>query len=372
LRQGLGAFAGARQLDRFRAAARRRGAIIATLLAALAVASGCSPASRTAPAVPGSTLLGLSANPADGDPADSIGSVLLTARATGAAHLHFGELWSDFEPSPGVYRSAELRQSLTAFESLGFRVSFNMRAIDTNTLHLPTDLAGRSFGNSAVIARTDVLVDTLIAIARDHPLLVLVLGNEVDAWLAANAGEFDAFRDLYAREVSRIHLALPGQRVGVTTISPVRNPNAWVGQQLNVYSDLAIYTYYPFQPGTDFVHLPPSTFEPDMAAMRAAAAGKLWALQEVGYSSSPLNGGSDSLQADFVRRFRTFVAGENQSDLLYASWFLYTDFSPAFVNTLLQYYGASSPGFAAYLGNLGLRHADRTPKEAWSAWRAGP
>jgi hypothetical protein len=346
--------------------------LIATLLAAGWLA-GCSPSKGVAPAgLAPPTLLGLSANPVDGAPPDSFGTALLTALATGADFVHLGELWSDFEPSPGVYRASELRQGLAALNGIGYHVSFNLRAIDTNTLQLPADLAGKSFADSTLIARMDAVVDTLVSIAREFPLMAIVLGNEVDAWLAGNSAEFDAFRDLYAREAGRIHASLPAQRVGVTTISPVRNSNAWIGQQLNVYSDVAIYTYYPFQPGTDFLHLPPSTFEPDMAAMRAAAAGKVWALQEVGYSSSPVNASSDSLQADFARRFRTYVAAQRQSDLLYASWFLYTDFSPAFVSTLLGYYGLSSPGFAAYLGNLGLRRADGTPKPAWSAWRGLP
>ena len=41
------------------------------------------------------------------------------------------------------------------------------------------------------------------------------------------------------------------------------------GDTLNAVTDLVVYTYYPFQPASDFQHRPPSTFEPDMSAMLA-------------------------------------------------------------------------------------------------------
>jgi hypothetical protein len=152
----------------------------------------------------------------------------------------------------------------------------------------------------------------------------------------------------------------------------VTNPNAWVGDTLNAYADLVVYTYYPFQPASDFQHRPPSGFESDMNAMLARAGAKPLGLQEVGYSSSPANGSSPAAQADVVRRFRAFAAATPRSRLLFANWFLMTDWSTATVNTLTGYYGATSPGFRAYLGNLGLRDSLGVPKPAWNAWRGLP
>ena len=339
-------------------------------LLALALA-GCSgddvgePAAKT-------PFLGLTPNAAVGAPPESLMSALLTARATGADLVYLGYLWTDLEPAPQQIDVGQVRASLALLHGLGLHAYVNLRVVDTNVNQLPPDLAGRPFDDPEVTTRLDALVDSLLAVAGEYPLLALAIGNEVDVYFGAHPGEFAAFQQAYRRQVARIHAARPGIAVGVCTISPVQNPHAGIGSQLNTASDLAIYTYYPFQTGSDFTHRAPGTLEGDFDAMGLQAGLKPWALQEIGYSSSPANASSDSLQADFVRRFRAAVAARSRFELAFANWFLYTDLPAAVVDTLVRYYGLDTPGFRAYLGNLGLRAADGTPKRAWEAWRAGP
>jgi hypothetical protein len=345
--------------------------VVALALIALA---GCSSSGGgvTSPGAPTRTYLGLSANPTDSAPPDSIGSVILTAQATGCTLYYHSLLWSEFEPSPGAIQGPQLRQVVSALESIGMSVYFNLRTLDTTNRGVPADLAATAFSDPAMIARLDAAVDTLIAIAKTHHFIALALGNEVDAYLSAHPGELAAYQALYEREIGRLHAQVPSLKIGMTTISPINNSNSAIGDQLNAKSDVIIYTYYPFQPATAFQHRPPNVLAGDFDAMRTHAAGKPWALQEVGYSSSPINASSDSLQADFVKRFRAYVAGTSHDDLLFANWFLYTDWSSATINYLLGYYGAATPEFAAYLGHLGLRDSVGTPKRAWNAWRGLP
>jgi hypothetical protein len=347
------------------AIARGLFAVGATILT-LAVPGCSSKHGVNAPGGAGRTYLGLSANPTDATLADSIGSAILTARATGADLYYHSLLWSEFETSPGHIEGPQLRQIVSTLQSLGLAVYFNLRTVDTNNRGVPSDLAGTAFDDPTMIARMDAAVDTLIEVARQHPLVALALGNEVDAYFSIHPAE------LYEREIGRIHARVPTLRVGMATTSPVNNPNSTIGDQLNTHSDVVIYTYYPFQPATDFQHRPPSVLTGDFDAMRAHAGGKPWALQEVGYSSAAGNASSDSLQADFVRRFRAYVAGTSRTDLLFANWFLYTDWSSATLNFLFGYYGGTSPGFSAYLGHLGLRDSVGTPKPSWNAWRGLP
>ena len=329
--------------------------------------------SVTGPGRPARSYLGLAANPDSTDPPDSIASAIYTAIATGATMWTFTPLWSELEPDSGEYQVGTLRQSALILNSLGLAVYVNVRVLDTNQRAFPGYLAGVPMGSPRLQARLDALVDTVFASLVGVNLLSVSLGNEVDAYFALNPGELDAWKDLFVRERGRIRGRLPGLPVGCCTISPLENPRAWVGDTLNAYTDLRIYTHYPFLSGSDFTHRAPAGLEADLDAMAAHGPGAtLWALQEIGYSSSPVNGSSEAAQADFVRRFRAYMKTSNRSSLQFAQWFLYTDFPQDLVDTLLVYYGASSPGFAAYLKNLGLRRSDGTPKEAWNAWLGEP
>src|SRR5205814_2158085 len=176
---------------------------------------------------------------------------------------------------------APLRSLLATLDGLGIRTYVNLHTIETNQSVVPADLATADFASVDMEARHDDAVDTLLQIAREHPLVALALGNDVDVYFGAHPSEFASFRTLYAREVTRIHVAYPGLPVGVSTTSPIANANAVWGDSLNALGDLAIYTYYPFQSCSDFVHRPPATLDGDLIAMRARAAGKPFALQEI-------------------------------------------------------------------------------------------
>jgi hypothetical protein len=353
----------------------RLGIAAACLAAAvLLVAFGCSKnGNPTGPGTGAKTYLGLAANPDSADPPDSVASAIFTSIETGVTMWSFAPLWTEIEPDSGAYQTAGIRDPALILNALGLPVYVNLRVVDTNQLSLPPYLAGVALDSPRYEARLDALVDTLLGTLEGVDVLAVSIGNEVDAYFAAHPGEFPAWQALFARQRARMRARRPGLSVGCCTISPVGNPRAWVGDALNADADLRIYTYYPFLPASDFQHGPPSTLEPDFAAMAAWRPGPAaWALQEVGYSSSPANGSSPALQAEFVRRFRATVATSTRSSLLFASWFLYSDLPQNVVDDLLVYYGGSSPGFTAYLKNLGLRRSDGTPKPAWDAWRGLP
>lgn len=349
-----------------------RRALFAFAVVALAVLpAGCSD-----PVLPRLALdtphLGLVPNPSDFTYADSLGSAILTSRALGATMVQLGDLWSTLEGSPGTIDVAGLRTAVALFRSVGLEPYYNLRVLDTNNRGVPADLASVAFDDPQMIARVDTVVDSLIEVAKQTRLLAFSFGNEVDVYLSQHPAELPSYRALLARERARIRATLPDLKVGCCTTSPVDNPAAWVGDTLNAYTDIAVYTYYPFVPGSDFVHRPPATFELDMAAMLARAGGRPLGLQEVGYTSSPVNGSSAAAQAEMVRRFRAYMRLASRDRILFANWFLMTDWSSVTLTQLFAYYGAYSPGFGAFLGNLGLRDTAGTPKPAWDAWRGLP
>ncbi len=357
------------------AEAAARLALVATALAVLLAGCGGKGSSPTQPTVT-RPYLGLTANLAASESPSNYLNVLSAVRASGADLQYVSLQWDTFSPSPGVVDTTNLRAVVDGLEGVfGYAVYVNLATLDTNVDRRPTDVQGLAWDDPAVVARLDASVDALIAALQRptrRPLVALALGNEVDAYLAGHPSERVAYEHLLLHEYARIHAAVPGLPVAVSTISPTDSPNAAIGDSLHAYGDLVVFTYYPFQRGTDFQHRPTSVLDGDFDAMALRAGSKRWALQEVGYSSSAMNASSPAAQADFVTRFRSRIARESRDRLLFANWFCYSDFSSTIVNQLLGYYGASSPGFAAYLGNLGLRDTLAAGKPSWSAWNTAP
>jgi len=98
-------------------------------------------------------------------------------------------------------------------------------------------------------------------------------------------------------------------------------------------------------------------------------------MMEVGYPTGALCNSNDFLQAWFVAEM--FHAWDIWSAHIKLVEFLaLTDFSPETVDYLEQYYGISDPAFLEFLGTLGLRKWDGTPKLGlyffyWGAWARG-
>ncbi|NOT35261.1 MAG: hypothetical protein HOP12_14045 [Candidatus Eisenbacteria bacterium] len=353
-----------------------RARLIATSIALAALlAPGCGKDSPVTPPGPSGPrpYLGISANADAFDPPDSIISAILTARATGAELIYQFSPWSSFEQGPGNFGTDELEPFFAGVQSVGFRIVVNFALINTTVRETPADLNGLAWNDPVLLARFDTALDSLLSVMERHDCMALAIGNEVDAYFATHASEFPAYLELVGRGVRRAHAAIPGLAVGVTTISPVRSTNAAWGAQLNDSTDVAIYTYYPFQFAQDFQVMPAATLDADFDAMSASSPSRPWALQEIGYPSATSNGSSPAQQAEFMRRFQSRMARESRDRLLFANWFLMSDWSSATVWDLVTYYGGgSTPGFVGFLGSLGLRDTLGNGKPAWNEWKSGP
>lgn len=354
-------------------AGRRRFVLLATLCLplalALALAAGCSKDSPTAPAPADRALLGLVANPADADIPDSIGSALLIAQATGSRMHIYTPLWRELEAAPGTIDLGVSDLILSVYQSIGLERYVNLRLIDTRSRGCPADLQSLAWDDPTMVARVDEVVDSLARLARVWKPLAVALGNEVDGYFEEHPAEFAAFQALYAREVARLHAQVPGLRVGIVSTSHAVTPLTTWADSLDRYSDIRLHTFYPLIPGSDFVQREPATLAAELDAIVARAGGKPVAFQEVGCSSSAVNNGSPAKQAAFVRAFKGWLAAQPRTRVVFASYFLMTDWSSVTLNTLYGYYGFTSPGFAGYLGGLGLRDTVGGAKPAWDAWR---
>ena len=235
-------------------AARRasRGVLALAAFTAALFAAGCGKDNTVAPG-PERPYLGMVANPVDAyvNDADSNRVVLETLRSTGVDFLQSGDLWKTLESVPGSPSAAVPRFQAKVFAAFGLRQYYNLRIVDTNQRGTPSDLNATAWDAPEMFTRVDAMVDSLMGVAQLYPFVAFSLGNEVDVYFGAHPGELPAFRALLRREIARVHASRPGIPVGCCTTSPVRNANAWVGDTLNAYTDVRVYTYYPFQPGSE-------------------------------------------------------------------------------------------------------------------------
>lgn len=90
-------------------------------------------------------------------------------------------------------------------------------------------------------------------------------------------------------------------------------------------------------------------------------------LQEVGYPSSTELSSSEAKQAQFVTNvFRAW--GASAPRIPFLNVFLLHDLPSQKCEELAKYYGLPHDlNFRAFLCSLGLRHADGTPKLAWTS-----
>ena len=354
---------------------RSRVAVGLTLFAVVAL--GCGAPHNTGPTQPATPLTSLpSLPPSNGVPLLGISAVPrlqptpktqdyldafdLVRRADARADLEFAT-WADLESSAGLTRLTDALNYQG--NSRGLELLVGIKVIDTTVKATPADLTAAAFDSPELKRRFHTLIDALKPSINPH-VRYLSIGNEVDAYLGAHPGQWDAYLRFYADAVSYVHSTLPGVQVGVTsTYGGASGSTAGRIAELNRLSDVEILTYYPL--GAGYIPRPPSTVRADLAAM-VTLAGKLpLVLQEVGYPSDARLGSSEQAQSAFVAEVLSAwrTAG---AKIPLLNWFALHDFTTDLCDQQTRYYGLpNDPNFGAFLCSLGLRRADGTPKAAW-------
>lgn len=297
-------------------------------------------------------------------PPDYAGAIDLTVQA-GARGSFLSWTWKALEPSPRVFKPDEVKEGLRHLgNTRGLDVLVALQVINTTAREVPSDLAATSFDVDVMTTRFHALVDSLRPHLNRH-IKYLSIGNEVDVYLATHPQEWDAFKRFYRDGLAYGHAVAPWVKVGVTvTYDGAVNQKGQVAD-LNSRSDIFILTYYPLRPR--FIPRSPDAAMKDIPKMAELASRWPVVLQEVGHPSATVLSSSQLLQAQFVRSvFRAWKASAARIPFL--NYFLLHDFPPQLSEQLAQYYGLPRDrNFQAFLCTLGLRHADGTPKSAWSA-----
>jgi hypothetical protein len=344
----------------------------AVLLAIAAAAVGAQSACAADAAVT-ARAVGITLVPRGGPKFTSrnVGKAITMAQQAGADAAQLFNNWSELEPSPGSYQTANLSSPLQALGGqLGWSLMLTAGVINTVKRETPPDLTTVAWDDPVMIARFEALFDQIRPLFNSH-LKYISIGNEVDVYFLNHPDEFPAYVTFYNDIVAYIHQQAPGLAVGVTTtFTNTMGPAESMVSELTQNSDVIIFTYYPLQP--DFDPEPPDVPLTDFPAMVQFAGGRPVILQEVGYPSAHKLKSSAKLQKQFVQN--VFQAWSNAGPAIpFLIYFAMHDFSRKFTKSLVQYYGVndSTHHFAAYLRSLGLRHVNDRPKPGWKVFVQG-
>ena len=350
--------------------------LVAMSASALACGAPANPAATSAEVLPqpettavprGDRMLGIDVSEAEGEDYDQ---AFQLAREAGMQFTSLSVAWDDLEPRPGEFAPDPdwLAIANLYYPAQHVPLALTITQIDTNRTRLPADLQGRAFDDPEVIQRFERLLEKVFTQIPDVELAVLAIGNEVDATLGSDAEAWARYRTFFEATAAHARGLRPGIQVGVkVTMGGLTGRTGEWAQALNAQADIVLATYYPL--AADFGVRPPRVVHDDVTGLVSLYPDRPIGVLEAGYPSSEKLGGSEALQAEFVRQvFRAWDAHAAQLKLLNFTWL--ADVPEASVEAWTDYYGLHDDRFAAYLATLGLRRADARSKLAFEALAA--
>lgn len=322
-----------------------------------------TPSPLASPVPAGSRILGISPTERQDGNFDAVIANLQSARVSNAT-ISFA--WDDIETSPGTYAPDPNFPAIANlyYPAMGVSLTVVIVGIDTTADRRPADLQGLAWDDPRIVTRFRAMQDWLIEQLRDVTITAWSIGNEVDAALADDAASWRAWRRFFEQVAPSARARLGNVPVGSKVTSNVLQST--VGRAayrtLLESADCSMFTYYPA--GSDFRSDRLPDVAADFDAMLSAYPNLPLRLHECGFCSAASLGSSEGLQADFVSA--VFAAWDQYAaNIPQLDYFAVHDFSPEGVQFYLQYYGVGGQAFADWLGSLGLRRWDGTPKAGW-------
>jgi hypothetical protein len=329
-----------------------------------AVGAAAGPVPRPA-AAPPATAVGVAVNlDASASPA-ARQAALDAVRRTGASFFALELSWSAAEPRPGEYRIDEITRTARVLRQSGATLHLDLPLVSETARDVPADLAGIPFDDRRLSLRLGRLLDALLPALLDFQ--TISLGEAADTYFAERPDEMRAYRRLFDGAVQFLKKKAPHLLPGVTTVAPTESRAPEAAGALHQRSPALFYIYSPFVRGEPFKERDPDDLERDWEALLKSAAGRPIGFPIVSYSSSPVNGSSLERQAEFIRRFRRFVAKTDGRRLLFARYVALRDTAEGSPGEA----GDASPAEkrrAAFLSHRGLQDTGGEPKPAWREW----
>jgi hypothetical protein len=289
--------------------------------------------------------------------------------------VHLSMVWSSLDTNNGSFNNDFIANVLDVaniyYPIYGMKAEIQLAPINTNVKEFPKDLSGLSMNNLVVINRFKQTLDTFFTHLPNLELTALNIGNEHDIFMGTNPilyNEYKVFLDSVVPYAKQLYFNIHGDtlNVGTTfTLLNLINPSkAPLCQYVNNGLDIISTTYYP-EGDTNFTaSLIDINYHLDSLISLYSDTNQDIYIVECGFASSTYLGSSEYLQSSFFKNmFNSWDIHINR--VKYLSIFKQTDWSQSDVNTLAQYYGLTDSSFTEFLGTLGLRKSDGTPKLAF-------
>ncbi len=339
--------------------------------------SRCTAPAPPNPNEPGIVGLVINASNNDLDFEDFRASVL-AARQGGVRASHTYFTWGDIETAPGEYdwRVPDLLVDVLVLE--GIRMSVVIDFIHTSVPgKVPADLEGLAFDDPRYIERASAF-SVAVAEHFGDSLDYLMLGNEINIYLAQHPEQVAPFLSAYQAMRQAVHAAQPELPVGtVLAFHELMSAGDYgLIQQFSV-GDFLAYTYYPHAPGFRYDG-PTDGFGAVLDAMIDQSGDTPFIVVENGWATSELLGSSEASQAEYIRNSFEAIA-ERRGSIERLIWYGFHDgerelcergglsfFEEGFDPGSL---GESWEPFVEYLCTLGLRNFDGSPKLGWQTFQ---
>lgn len=302
----------------------------------------------------------------------------LAAREGGVRASHTYLTWGDIETAPGEYDWTVPDLVLDMLLLEGIRMSAVIDFIHTSVPgKVPADLEGLAFDDPHYIARAAVFSAAVAEHYRGQ-LDYLMLGNEINIYLAQHPEQVEPFLTAYQGMYAAVKQAHPELPVGtVLAFHEMMNDGSYELLQRFKVGDFLAYTYYPHGPGFRYDG-PTDGFGTALDAMIEQSGEMPFIIVENGWATSAALGGSEASQAAYIHD--SFQAiGERRSSIGRLIWYGFHDgeqelceegglsfFEEGFDPGAL---GESWHAFVEYLCTLGLRNFDGTAKLGWQAFQ---
>jgi hypothetical protein len=277
--------------------------------------------------------------------------------------MQFTELtlfWDELEPAPGMYDDSILDAAREFYPSQGIQLALTVAPVDAVVGRMPSDLSAEPLDSDAVIVRFNALLTHVFEQLTDVDILVLSIGNEVDAYLGDSNSLWTEYETFFVETAAHARNARPGIKVGVKMkYTGLVDSAAEPADMLNAHADAVLATYYPVN--ADFTVRPPWQVDEDVGKLVALYPEQELMLLEFGYPTAQLLNSSEELQQDFIGY--TFDMWDHYALWLKAICFSTLHDRPADeVDRLAGYYDRDDELFIAFLSTQGLAYADGTTK----------
>ncbi len=284
----------------------------------------------------------------------------------GTTYIYLSPKWDEVEPKEGRFDFNEIDFWVTQSRRTGVPIVVNLRIVDTGETPRPKDLRGEDWDDEELRDRLLAVIDRLVPRLKDTTTYFLI-GNEISSYFKHNKDEADEFAALWKQGAARIKKHAPKARVSASVTADSLTFLQKDMPELDAAIDYLALTYYPLN--SDFTMRPPTDAPKDFRKMLKAAKGRPILIQEVGYSSSPINKSSPEAQAEFYAQ--VFDQLERNSDQIIGANFLWmSDLSDELVDEFGRYYRLPNADiFKAYLKYLGIFDDKNRPKPAWEVFR---